>query len=467
LRARRLPLAVTLAVLGLLGAAAFLLHNAPEAGAVEGTAPGLEPSDLPDPMILPGPEVAEARSLTREPAVEMSEVAPEPPRDESASAELAGLELLVEELEEIENRRPLDFHHGATQALMPWLGREGVPALIDECCRILDERALTSRVRGSLLALLGAWGGQREWFTRCDATGETWRSAVLGAGCSTSRAGVGLGTELDLDTVLPLLVPVEGRVLLLDPTRLPDPELQAVLMERADRLADDLEPWLSRVVAVLALGPALDDRPEILELFSRMLFDTSPWGLQVRVPVCYAMSQARGDRVRETLMQFLADDQVGPHGKYLARWWMGDTLALPHELEVLAAPLRDDASPHLDKMGAVGGLMKQVGSGNGHALEAIEEILTRSLGEEEDRTVRLALVVALADLRGGDRKLETLTRVLRSDEHATARLWAAKGLGGFEGALAVQARAVLELALVTESSGSVLRAIQASLGRLS
>ena len=468
---RRPRVAIALGVLLTLGAVAVLMQAEPaieasRAGPAVAEATSARPGAG---TVLPVPRAGAVAPLDASPPPTPR---PDPDREPRPAAEVdvvprKPLLDLVRELEEIEARRPLDFHYGATAALGEWLQLDDPAAEREGCRQLLDELNLSERVRGALLALLGAWGDREGALRRAGARGETWRSTVLGLGCGSSRAGAGPGTTLELERVFSKLVPVQGKALLLDPARIPDPELQAELVAAAESLVDDLDPWLSRVIAVLALGPALDERPELVDLFTRLLFDTSPWGLQVRVPVCYAMSQAKSDGIRDALVEFLADDQVGPHGKHLARWWMGDRMALPHELEALSAPLRDDGAEHLEKVGAIGGLLKQVAGAEGEVLEALEEILTSCLEQESDRTIRLALVTTLADLDGGDRKLEQLGHVLRFDEHSTARLWAAKGLGHFRGTLAVQARAMLELALVDEATPSVRRAIEAALEQLS
>jgi hypothetical protein len=376
------------------------------------------------------------------------------------------LEALVRSLEQIEGRAPADFHSRAARELEPYL-LERSDRLADrvlELSGLVDGESRPSRVRGALLALSSAWG-DLQFSIPAAGDSECWRSAVLGAVSRTSLAGEGDGVLLKTAEYQEKVLRPQSGFLPLELRRIPGEALQAELMESASRLADDLDALLCRDVAVLALGPGVDERHEVLEFLGRLLFDTSPWGMQVRETVIFVLCNARGDGARGVLLEFLQDDQLGEHGKTLARWWMSGTALLPGELEQLAEPLSNPEASTSDRVLASGSLLKRLEVATPDELERIEALLVDCLEHETDSTVHLSEVVTLAHTDGGRAKLTALNHVLLEDKaHDSCRLWAAKGLGMVSGALHSDARSALQAALSGEPAVYIREAIQEALG---
>jgi len=409
------------------------------------------------------PEPASPGELSA-PAADLQQV----PVDPESVAEVEGrIADLVRRLEEIEARRPLDYHHGAAAELKPLLSMEQTEqerALgAEEALTILDEWALTPRVRGSVLALVGAWGWQAEVLARCTDRGEAWRSAMIGLMCTDSRAGSPSEMRIELTEYLDK-VPRDDVVLLpLELGRVPDGSLHALLFDVGSRGVDDLDAWHSRNLAILALGTSIDERPDTLDLMTRLLFDNSFWGGQVRLPVCFVMTQARNDESREVILEFLADSQTGDGGKIWVRWWLGDRPLLSRELEVLAAPLQDPSAGPTEKFAAVGSLLKRAAATTPDEAEIIELRLVDAVDQETDEFLRSAMIMTLAEIPGGAERFRVLEQALRTSPKMGNRLWAARGLGTVPPEFAGRARSVLLSVRPGENEPNVLAAIQEAL----
>jgi hypothetical protein len=419
---------------------------------------------------MPLPDAADPRELSlpiADPAPAPAEVEPTP----DASGQVADL---VRRLQEIEARRPLDFHHGAAGELQPFLSMEQDDeqrfAGLAEAVRILDEWTLSPRVRGAVLALAGAWGGQAEVLARTTdpdhAHGESWRSAMIGLLCADSRSGDPSDGSIELTEYLDKCTR-DGVVLLpLTLGRLPDATVHALLFDVASRVVDDLEAWHSRNLAILALGTSIDERPDTLDLMTRLLFDMSPWGQQVRFPVTFVMAYARSDAAREVILEFLADPQTGEGGKPMVRWWMADRPAIPGELDVLTAPLRDPDASTYAKYGAVGSLLKRGSTAEPEEAAIIVGMLVDALDQETDQILRLSMVSALSGTPGGAARLRALEDSLRNSLNPVTRLVAARGLGTVPAEYRSEARAVLISARSGETKDNVMAAIEEALAAL-
>ncbi len=422
-------------------------------------APPARPSAPVDALVPELPEAAEP--------VSSPEAAP--PEDGTMAA-------LVRRLREVEERRPADFHHGAAEELRPFLDAPGpvggaadeprIPIERRDALRaIVDGWELSPRVRGAALALLGAWIGTEEVLSRMPAEGEAWRSAVVGLGCPQSVAGEATPVRIALMEYAEL---APGNLALLPfvLSRIPDPTLEAVLVAQASRLVDAESGWHDRVTAVLALGPAIDTRPGVFDLMSRLLADDSPWGRQVHHPVCYVMARARGDAARERLLQFLESREPGDDLGNLVRYWMSDQPALPTDLEVLAAPLLDPRSTEHDRLMSAGSLLKRAELLSPEQVPLFVELIARALERETDDTVRMTLVATLASKPEGRGAVVVLERVLLSDAPRSQRIWAARGLGAVAPELAGAARAALGSARSVVTDTGILEAIDEALAAL-
>ena len=385
------------------------------------------------------------------------------------------LAAVVKRLEDLEARRPLDYHHGAVAELRPLLSMEQTEqerALdVEEALEILDEWTLSSRVRGSMLALVGGWGQQAEVLARCfsqkegqgEGQGEAWRSAMIGLMCTDSSAGEPSGLTLELSEFLDKVPRTDVALLPFDLGRVPDETLHALLFDTGSRLASDLDGWHSRNLAILALGTSVDQRPATLDLMTRLLFDNSPWGEQVRLPVCFVLTQARSDEAREVVLAFLEDTQTGEGGKSWVRWWLGERPVLPRELQVLAAPLQEASASEREKFAAVGSLLRRGAMTTPQEAALIETWLVDALDQESDDFLRSALIMTLAESAGGAERFRALEQVLRTAPKAGHRRWAAKGLGKVHERFSSQARAALLAVEPGEKDPQVLAALQEAL----
>lgn len=436
--------------------------------------------DEPGAQVTPRPVVAVAATEWQPPHVTTSVLEPPSPQEltvlnhelPTVTTELfpevgGRLAAVVRRLEELEARRPLDYHHGAVVELLPLLSMEQTEQErslgVEEALKILDEWGLSPRVRGSVLALVGGWGQQAEVLTRCTSQGEAWRSAMIGLLCTDSSAGDPSGLTLELSEFLDKVSRADVAFLPLDLGRIPDETLHALLFDTGSRLADDLDGWHSRNLAILALGTSVDERPATLDLMTRLLFDNSFWGGQVRLPVCFVMTQARSDEAREVVLEFLEDTQTGEGGKAWVRWWLGARPVLPRELQVLAAPLQEVSASQTEKFAAVGSLLRRGAMTTPQEAVLIEGWLVDALDQESDEFLRSALIMTLAESAGGAERFRALEQVLQTAPKAGHRRWAAKGLGKVHELFSNQARAALLAVEPGESDPQVLAALQEAL----
>jgi hypothetical protein len=298
---------------------------------------------------------------------------------------------------------------------------------------------------------------------RVDLAGEAFRSALVGL-CWAPAGADPACVPLDPEELLEKAG--RGGLTLLDLPlgRPPGRVLRATLASLVLEPAEDLDQLLTRDLIVLALGLGLDEQPDTVALFRRLLLDPAPQHRQIRTSLVYALCRARSAEARRVLLDFLGDPGLGNEGKMLARWWMGESVVVPGELGTLMAPLLDPASETQDRMAATGGLLKRLDVAPPEELAQMVEVLAVRSIEETNRAARLAAVSTLALAPGGFPKLAALDRVLREDGFATCRLWAAHGLARVDPQLAEEARALLRGALARESDEQVRAAIAEILG---
>jgi len=415
-----------------------------------------------EPRELPVPRESEPQAVL--PAAPVRDVEPAA----SPAPAVPHFAELVQALLEVEAREALDFHHAALEVMQPWWERdpEQRPALVQEAWSLLEHDAYSPPVLGCLLSVLGAWGEQAEVLARSGGRGEAWRSALLGLGCAASVAGRGAGVSIDPLEVLRMSGAEESGQLQLSLVRIPDEALDAQLFGLLDRVALDLDQLQDRRLALLALGPGVDTRIGTLEYCTRLLFDPTAHGLQVRLETIYVLSRSSSDAAHEALLQYLADDQADAYGKAQARWWLGDRASLGSELEVLSRPLHDEDAPMIDRMSAVGAVLKRLEVADEAELARIEDLLVEVVGESDDSTLHLALVSALATANGGRPRLAALGRVLVDCRDRACRLWAARGLARPGLGDPLEARGYLQMALLRESEANVRAEIEAGLAGL-
>ncbi|MHC4845695.1 MAG: hypothetical protein ACYTCU_06000 [Planctomycetota bacterium] len=376
-------------------------------------------------------------------------------------------------LEALEQGEPLTFHDGAAGALERFAervaGRDGGSAVDDETLveRLLERAetaASSDRVRGGLLAALGALGATDTLREELPAGGEPLRSALVGLGWAGERATVASGLELDPARFLQEQPRGGIGVLRLGMSRVPDARTAGWLEDEILRPVDSLEALFSRELAVFALGTGVDTRPATRALFRRVLFDTHPSMQRLRPSVGFVLARTRGRPAREILVQWLADPLVGASGKTMVRWWMAEGHAMPGDVEALIAPLLDPTSDGHGRILAVGGLLRRLDRAEPAELQTIEDVLSLRVVSEEDETPRLATVTALALAPGGWQRMAALEHALRTDPKPACRGWAATGLGRTASPHTAEARAILRSVLPFEQDPSVRGAIQRALG---
>ena len=158
MKRRSLLWTVLAGVLGTIGLTVFVsLSTDSDVVAVSHPVlPGAERS--PPRLQMPLPEDPTPRVLPLPAAMPEVEETVEAAAAEPEIEDHGTFEELVLRLEEIEERRPLDFHHGAVSELEPFLGmseeEREVSESLDEAMTILDEWTLSPRVHGVLLALV-------------------------------------------------------------------------------------------------------------------------------------------------------------------------------------------------------------------------------------------------------------------------------------------------------------------------
>jgi len=328
----------------------------------------------------------------------------------------------------------------------------------------LDGDVSRPRVRGGLLALLGAWGRQAEVLARVGTSGVDWRTALAGL-LRAPDGGQGRSVALKPREFLARNERERLDCLPWVMDRQPEGALRERLQALVSTYAPDYDSLFVRDLAVLGLGTRLDEDPVTLSLFAELLFDTSSIHRQIRPSLVFALAKAAGEEARSTLLAFLEDDQAGEFGKFAARRLIAENGRLSAELELLVEPLRSGDSSSTDRLVALAHLSKRLGELGTGEHGAMVELLCERAAREQHETARLAAVGLLASTGGGRPRLDALDAVLRTDDSTGCRVWAARGLASVAPELAGEARALLEVALATESDPDVASAIEEALAQ--
>jgi len=386
------------------------------------------------------------------------------------------VDALIEEL--ISAEGPL-FHRRAVELLEKFSAGlsdaegESRHAVADRVLSRLEGWHFTPRVRGALLALLGAWGRQADVLESLPMQGEQWRSAMAGLSWSLDgdRSPWGRpGVRLVVDELLEVLGPAGAlgglSVLPLEYSRRPDEELAAALSARVTTVAGDFEGLADRTVSLLALGTSIDDDAGVLGTFRELLFSSEPVGYQVRYTVLFVLTRARSRAARRVVQEFVDDDQAGGgHSiaalhKAMARVWLADHPDAAAEFDRMAASLLDDAKGHFEKIGSLTGLAQTLELLSSQDTERAEHLLAELSRHESHPVVRLSALGMLSDMNGGAARLAALDHALRTDSNATARLLASRGLGKTPSPFSGEAMALLRRHLPDESDEQVIREIR-------
>jgi len=245
--------------------------------------------------------------------------------------------------------------------------------------------------------------------------------------------------------------------------RSPAEEYRAGLMDRALRPATDDEQIQDRDLAILALGTDVDRDMEVLDLFSRILTDTSRVMMQARPPVCYVLARAHGDRARSLLRSFLADPQLESEGKDLASLWFAESGGDRMVLENAARTLADPDSEYMDRVMALGAISKQSSAGSPDDMPYIEELYCLQATREKDDFLRRVTIDLLSELAGGDARMATLSYALREDGSPKVRTAAVRGMLLSPDDRRAEVHADLLAALSREQDAVVAEAIRKAL----
>jgi hypothetical protein len=390
------------------------------------------------------------------------------------------VDALIVSLMLAENR---EFHATAVDLLsslgeeLPDDGGSSRRALAEAMLSRLEGWQFAPRVRGALVALLGAWGWQTEVLEVLPRSGEEWRSAMAGLSWALDKgsspwgqSGLPLpvneltevlrkGGEMGDLSVLPIVY-----------SRRPDAELVTELLPRVTTVATDFEGLADRTVALLALGTSVDADASTLGTLRELLFSPELLGTQVRYTVLFVLTKARSRAARRVVQEFVDDDQIGDGGmgtslhKAYARAWLADHPDAAAEFDRMAASLLDDETAPMEKVGSLMGLSQTLELLSSQDTERAEQLLSQLSRHESHPAVRLSALGMLSDMQGGSERLVALDHALRNDTNATARLLASRGLGKTPEPLSGEALALLRRHLPDESNEKVIEEIRQLLG---
>lgn len=450
--------------------------------------PSVAAPDAPPPVVMPEPAMEVSPGVLPAPLASerVEPAALEPPAAASvesapavgASADDAEDQLdprvddLIAALEALWRDAPDSFHGRAPGLVIDHLDRIGgvTVTLIDELEPAIRERVLEAPVRGALVAL---WAGGAS------------RDALLGLldGDLEQRRGVWLGGAsawpgLPADGLRLVLADYLDYVRRPEPTpplelvlqRVPDPELEAALMAELLQTADDHDGVLDRHLVTLALGTGLDVRDHVFETYVQLLFDESPLGRQVRLPVLFVLTRSPRERSRAVVDRYLGEAGNGDLAADLARLWAAEQGALEVDVVEMLGPLVDGDDP-LAGLFAVGafGQWLDAARAAGHEISApdlqyAQDVIAEALDTQSDLSVRIGAVNTLAfKMSTGFTRMDALRKVLEGDDTYSLRFVAVEGLFGTAGELQAEAHAVLQAWVAQETDPKLKQHIEAKL----
>lgn len=391
-------------------------------------------------------------------------------RDVQAHAELplaAMLEALIVRLEQLDADRPDAFAAEAVAEMVAF--HQSVASLDPEqrCDQLLARvraGSLSDHVHAALLALLAAWGDLDGALTLAGLAGADHRAVVQGAGWALEADAQGLAIQpvsfFDGGMAvgqLALHVALE---------RIPSEDMEDILVTRCLADASDDSGVFDRQLALLALGTTVDERPDVLDLFARLLSDRSPGsGQQAWPPILFVLSQARSDAAQALLQSLLSDPSFSTFGRSVVAGWMATEGG--HDLITTTAAAFDDPSAdNHDRVLALRGIMDRLPFDEDDPVEEIEAFLFERYDPLLDDPLSSGMVILIMSLPESVGRVLVLGDALLRSPGAINRLMAVRALGQAQGSFAVLARDRLSAALAGETDAGVRAAIEQALALL-